>query len=1040
MTQVRSQELYRNLLIRASAGTGKTFRLAHRYLALVAAGEPVQEILAVTFARNAAAEITARVLTRLADAALDTKKLKELSDNLHSGEMTAARCRTLLRHLVRNLHRLRISTLDSFFGQLARHYSLELRIPPGWQVLDAVDDDALRQDAVQQLLELDDGQTARQLMHLIQRGDASRPVANSILSIVNTMVEAYLETPAAAWDNLKRAAAPPEEEIEAAITALANYQPTNKSVLNGKEKSLSFAERRDWSEFFISGFAQCVVKDKRTYCKVSLPDDVWAALKVLMDAAKASLLNQLIDRTTATHQLLDRFHTIYQQLKLASGGMTFADVPRLLGKGLSNEQVSDGALRLDGRLAHILIDEFQDTSLAQWQVVRHFAESCTAEKQGTLFCVGDLKQAIYGWRGGVAEVFDAAEAAIPSLEPEYLAASRRSSPPIIYAVNQVFSQIKDNPALEATPVARMRWEDWFKTHSTYRGELSGYVRLVAARAAHEGEARNANVLRYAAEEIALLSREHPSRTIAVLVRTNEASASLLQLLRGEHGIEASEEGGVPLTASPAVELILSLLKIGDHPANTAARFHVFHSPLRNVVGLSDPASEAQSLDVSRRLRSALLHQGYGATLDKTVRHLAPLCDDQNQNRLHKLVQLAYAYDARATERPGDFVEFVERQQVADPSADRIRVMTIHKAKGLQFDIVVLPELYKALAGSPPQLIFERESPLAPVSGVYRYVGEAEQSILPKRVRPYFEAWREPLVRESLCNLYVAMTRAVHALHIIVPPGPAKKASYAHLVLEALAMGAPADPEQVLFAHGDANWDQVAEQPAAATLPEVKPFVKIVLKATATRTRHQPREAPSRLEGGAPIDLRELLAREDQAARQRGTLFHAWLAEIGWLEDGLPGDTQLRAAALKIGIAGQKAEAYLAAFRESLAGSVLRAALSRETCAGKHSQLGTVCEVHRERPFVVRGDHAILRGSMDRLMLWRKEGQVVAAEVLDFKTDSIPNDAIFAERTANYRPQIAAYLQAVQTMYRLKPEQATGRLLFVMANRDASVTE
>ena len=123
-----------NEVIRASAGTGKTFALSNRYLKLLASGVECQSILATTFTRKGAGEILDRIIGRLSDAALDESAAAKLSIEL-SWKISQARARHILHELLGNLHRLEISTLDSFFNRVAKAFSLELRLPPNWEIV-----------------------------------------------------------------------------------------------------------------------------------------------------------------------------------------------------------------------------------------------------------------------------------------------------------------------------------------------------------------------------------------------------------------------------------------------------------------------------------------------------------------------------------------------------------------------------------------------------------------------------------------------------------------------------------------------------------------------------------------------------------------------------------------------------------------------------------------------------------------------------------------------------------------------------------------
>jgi ATP-dependent exoDNAse (exonuclease V) beta subunit len=141
-------------LIRASAGTGKTFRLSGHFLTQLFNGHAPESILATTFTRKAAGEILGRVLLRLADAADNDATAKELGRQLKlpSGKVTQKTAQVLLERLASELHRVRVCTLDSFFQQLARCLSPELGLPPGWTIIDEATDQDLRAQAIDAVL------------------------------------------------------------------------------------------------------------------------------------------------------------------------------------------------------------------------------------------------------------------------------------------------------------------------------------------------------------------------------------------------------------------------------------------------------------------------------------------------------------------------------------------------------------------------------------------------------------------------------------------------------------------------------------------------------------------------------------------------------------------------------------------------------------------------------------------------------------------------------------------------------------------------
>ena len=426
------------------------------------------------------------------------------------------------------------------------------------------------------------------------------------------------------------------------------------------------------------------------------------------------------------------------------------------------------AFRLDGVVDHLLLDEFQDTSLTQWQVVRPFARQVTSAANGSFFCVGDVKQAIYGWRGGIAEIFEALPQELQKLEFGSLNVSYRSAQPVIDAVNAVFTGMVRHPRLEQAQAEVDRWAGRFMPHSTARKDLEGYVCLQTSLALEEGDKSPEAVLEFAAEQTATITGQAPGCSVGVLVRTNHAVAKLIYLLR-KLGVHASEEGGNPLTDSAAVRIVLALLTLADHPGDSAAAARLAHSPLGQELGLTEPPDNPAVERVARQVRRTLLEAGYGRAVQAWSRPLVPQCNRREFSRLMQLVELAYAYEPSATLRPADFVRFVTTQRVSDPTAADVRVMTVHQSKGLQFDVVILPDLDVEIVGQSDAFVVERATPTSPIDGVCLHVNESIRQLLPERFQQMFQAATDRAVGESLCVLYVAMTRAEHALHMIVPP-------------------------------------------------------------------------------------------------------------------------------------------------------------------------------------------------------------------------------------------------------------------------------
>jgi ATP-dependent exoDNAse (exonuclease V) beta subunit len=1048
-----------HVVIRASAGTGKTFQLSNRFLGLAAAGFPPDQILATTFARKAAGEILERIVTRLAEAIGDETRLPALAGHLNRPSLGCEECTALLRTLVRRLHRLQIGTLDSFFVQLAGSFSLELGLPLGWRIVDALEDRKLRREAIQRVLESHPTEDSVRLVHLISKGDATRSVTRQIEEVVDGLYDLFLASKPDNWRTLPRPKPLDDTAFRDALTQLAALDGfPDKRFIPAREKNLLAAEEADWDSFVENGLAQKIIYGETTYHNKPIEPHVVDAYRPLIEHARAVLLTRLANQTEGTWQMLAHFDDAYRQLKMAQRAMRFDDVTRALAAEFSAKRVQELAYRLDGPLGHLLLDEFQDTSRLQWDVLRPFAERVTANS-GTqsFFCVGDAKQAIYGWRGGVAEIFDSATGQLPGIVEQSLVESFRSSQIVIDTVNRVFADLPANAALQQWPAVTSGWHSRYQRHTTAKAHLSGCCRLLVAKRAEEGERQDVVTLQFAAAHVAELARRNSERTIGVLVRRNVAVARLIFELRTNYDLHASEEGGNPLTDSAAVQLVLSLLKLADHPGDTAARFHVAKSPLGAAVGFTQFDSDDEARDLAQQVRDRLAGDGYGHTIREWVRLLAPSCDLRDLNRLLQSVELAYRFDDGRIRRPDDFIARVEEERIEDPTAAKVRVMTVHQAKGLQFDIVVLPELDGCVKPAAPRVVVDRPSPLAPIRSVCRYANETIQKLLPADLQPMFADWANPWIGQSLCVLYVAMTRAVHAVEMIVAPSkPNEKTwpkTYAGLLRSALAPGKAAEPESTLFEQSDAAWDGTGQrgalwarpvpgEPARQEPPPALETIHIKLAPSDRRRRGLDYRTPSGLEGSGKIDLRRVLRLESVAGMTRGSILHAWFERIGWLEDGTPNDAELLRIAGKLATSEIDLVSEIKRFRAMLARPAVAAALSRRgddmpaalgfpepVCAELRGE-GVTKRLHRERSFVVRDQDALIFGTVDRVMLFYADGKLLAADILDFKTDAVETDAQVAERAEFYRPQLQAYRHAAAALTGLTPERISARLLFV----------
>jgi ATP-dependent helicase/nuclease subunit A len=1117
-------------LVLASAGSGKTYHISSRIIGLLALGERPEAVLASTFTRKAAAEILDRVLLRLARGAVSLDGSRELAAAAWLGGegvpppgfLDRESCTRLLGELVRSLHRANMGTLDSFFVRVAGSFARELGLPPGWEMAEGPLQDRMRSEALEAVLAAGDPAVTAELLRLLGRGQVKRGVHSDLLDRVDALLELWREadpavadpwavelastlpapaggggapgapatgTPPSASQGPGRAAGtgtPSPNEIRRRCGALSDAlkgiaipltkagEP-NKNWFKELPRVAGAIRDRDWSALFAKGIGAKMVEEgvlvsasAITYSRHSPSPELARLLDEAATLARADLAPQLRRQGEALGRLAARYQEEFTRVQQRAGGFRFNDVTYLLGTGGRLQDTDQLFFRLDARIRHILLDEFQDTSLPQWHVLEPLMEEILSGAQGerSAVMVADPKQSIYGWRGARPALVRHVGRRF-HLTGEKLEKSYRSGPVILEAVSRVFQDLPSNPVvedLEGAETAEKWLQDFYPQAASDPGKV-GYVRLEAGPATQGRRSVQGDLLYHAAGLVRDLHRQAPRATVGVLVRTNRVVTYLIALLR-QLKVPASGEGGTALTDAAPVNALLALLRLADHPGHTLARYHVAATPLGEVVGYGQYRDAAGADRLARRVRDRLLHEGYGSTLDHWARELRPSCDSREQARLLQLVELGFLWDSRKTLRPGDFVRFVEDQRVEEPTGARVRVMTVHQSKGLQFDAVVLPDLHQSLKERPnlTGVTPLRDEDTGKVLRVFPAVDKATRALFPE-IREACDQARSLRLRDDLSALYVAMTRPRHALYMVVPAdgerGPGSAKSSARLLRAALAPGEPADlVGKALYEDGEEDWfrrlweedtrtmavpDTPDERPAApspsalpgATVPAAPAFPApdpagshpVPLRpVTGGRERNLPRRSPSDMEGGDSVDLAALFRTDlTGEARLRGTVVHAWCEAIEWMEDGLPGNESLRAMAARVapGLSARRIDTWIREFREWMDAPAIRGALSR-------AAYSPGARVERELPFLHRQAEGLLQGYVDRLVLVEEGGQVLEAEVLDFKTDILdPSDAgALAARVEHYRPQIDAYREAVAARYRLDLRRVAGTLLFL----------
>ena len=1078
---------FKNEIIRASAGTGKTFQLSNRFLRLLASGADCATILATTFTRKGAGEILDRIVQRLSAAALSEDSVCTLSHELELS-LQRADAQRMLCDLMRNIHRLQIGTLDAFFYRIAQTFRLELGLPTQWEI---VSEQRTAQQHLTAIREILRRESVVNLLHLITGGDAGRKVADLIRATVKDLYYVYRDSDASAWDRLPHVGKfDRNREFEDECELLLSLEYPDKRQLKAITKEIELVRAQRWLELAGASILGRIASGELTYYRKPFPDQCVAIYQQLIEYCRKFLIDSLIRKNTSTYSMLDEFGKTLQDEKTVSGELRFEDVNRQLlhlihdldESEFDNEQArptNKFSFRLDHQIEHLLLDEFQDTSIDQWNVLKPFAmNTIKPDNTKSFFCVGDLKQAIYGWRGGVAEVFDLVQNQLSNMsEAQQLTRSFRSSQAVIDLVNAVFTNLNQYSSKDdIVNKAVHAWGDRFEEHTT-AVDLPGHCTVeYAAEGADDDKsekARKIEMLLTTVERVRRLHGQMPDKSIGILVRSNDMVAQLIYMLR-EAGINASEEGGNPLTDSASVLTVLAAFTLADHPGDGVARFHLAGSPLADALGLNPETAESRSENaanansVSQQLRQEISVSGYGPTTERLARILTPHCTERELWRLQQLVQEAFHYDrqnqaAEIRLRPHQFVEHINDEfKASDVSAAQIRVMTIHQSKGLEFDIVVLP-VWESRNGwfvSTDPVIVGRPSPVENIDLVCRMTNKNLRPMLPPEFQQAHDETRSREVFDNMCVLYVALTRAIHATHVVLPFNAKKEYSSSGAVLLSTLRQDRTDKDRepgVFFSVGDENWydaqtavpiDEKLTKELAFHVPLDAQLTQASLASENRSRRGIRRVSPSGLEGGGKFKISGIFSTLNNAANmRRGTLIHACFEQINWLDESVPSREQMHEALREFSVTAEEFEKTHDDFQKLLAGKNTAALLNRQSylqsCCAELLQDATTIfdairvEVSNERAFALYLNDQLMQGTIDRLVLVFEGDKLIAADVIDYKTDHVDDDTI-NEKAKHYAPQLAAYRQSVSQLFGLPVENIGCKLVFAQSDRIVSI--
>ncbi len=1042
-------------LVRASAGSGKTYQLTNRFIARLIAGEDPSGILATTFTKAAAGEILHRVLLRLSNAVLDQNSLDDLKSAIDHPSLDTQQCSDVLEQLCKSLHRLSILTMDAFFFRLTSAFAPELGLPPQFGMLDDEDLVALQESSVDQTI---DQCTVPELVEILRslHGDKIQMMAHdSIMKRVNNAYSIYLAAGAQSepWRAIEPIGKPlNEDELEEAFRTFeqcsvpnnANKSP-NKLWLKAQASVRQLVTDAEWDKLFkgkmILGFLEWYQGDKDAkYSSHKFSDEFAHALIPIMDHVRFTLWAQHAARGATTYTLMKRFDDTFRSAKMNSGQLSFDDPPRLLSEAAITGDLEHIYYRLDTWIRHVLLDEFQDTSMPQFKLFEPILDELLSqnEEERSVFVVGDIKQSLYTWRQSEPTLLNELTNRWPTLHEDTLAKSWRSSPIVLDAVNDVFGDLLESKAIKSSTTAvqvAQSWDEQYTPHQAARTEHPGHVTLSVADGSEDhGKEANEEVLWACAMRVAEIQSHQPNASIAVLVRQTKHIYALLSML-AKLGVEACEDRGNPLVNAPCVASAVSVLELIQHPGNTAALFHAKTTPLGQHLGLNNHKNINA---FASSMRQRISTQGCAAILIEWYKAIAHTTDKRGCDRFLQLIELAGQLEDEGKADIESLVHRANTKKIEEPGRSQVRVITIHKSKGLEFDAVVLPLLGQKWNVKPDSILATRDDPMGPITRITPYPKQALQLVHPD-LKAMHDQCLAMQINEELCCLYVAMTRAKSALHMIVPadkegrngePKESLTVTPSHVIRAAFAPDAVCAPGEVLYESGSGtSW--IADTESTTSRPSKA--VELKLRATkALGTAQLSTSSPSR-HAHSLVDILnpDPVTPDSNRGMSFGTCVHLLFEQLDWIDQSTPDFADAQRQLKNEGFDDQLINHATQCVHAALSNPNIQSLLSHQSQSSARNGIDQLT-VHHERPFAVRmrftSEDQLMQGRFDRLVIGWKDGKAESAQIVDYKTDADAPELDDESLINRHGPQVDIYRQAIIQMYGIQPHNIECLLL------------
>jgi len=829
-------------VLEASAGSGKTYALAKRYIQLLLnpqADISIRSILAITFTNKATFEMKQRIIELLKRIALDDFKSEGEAQDIYSSlnvdkETAKKKAYAIINgQIIKHYNFFQVQTIDSFVRSIISGSAFKLNLSSNFQIekdyrpyiqysLDRLVDKAGSDKAVKEVF--------RKFMkqYLAVQEKTSWFPKNDIYDTVKSL---YCE-------NNKYGMPFARTKIEStdiipkkkAIIKLVNE--LNKKI-NGPNGAPGANKRFCTSlQNFVDKYKEYFDWEISTYfCRPSAPFNKGHAPGKEIEEIWESLHKNFVELSemeaySIYNYYLDIFSLVLKDFKTVSKNddVVFLEELNNQARFLFDENyvsVPEIYFRLASRFRHLLIDEFQDTSRLQWMNFKPMAEEILSNG-GSLFYVGDKKQAIYRFRGGDVSLFnEAAERfSIFNLNKGTLSKNYRSQKAVVEFNNVIFSQeniegfiqgLLENEKDDIDKFAKDDIRDVLEIFSDSKqeykkGNEGGYVR-VEQISGNSDETSGAVAARKVVDLIReLKNRPYDYGDLAVLVRKNSEIEAYTSVLL-EAKIPVESEKTLNIKENYLIKELVSFLKFLNSPSdNLFFASFLLGDIFLNATGLT--RDKIQEFLFNIRLKKKkneivylykIFQDKYPLIWDKFISEffknagLVPVYEfvislyskfsvlenfSEYQGFLMKFLELIKTNEEESSCISG-FLEYFDGLTeekdlyVNVTKGDSVKILTIHKAKGLEFPVVIIPGLSLSVK-LDPQIIDAGKKSLSLL-----HITKAHTDYSQKLNKIYVEAYKKAFIDE-LNSIYVALTRAQHELYIFIPEkvsGKKNKAKY-----------------------------------------------------------------------------------------------------------------------------------------------------------------------------------------------------------------------------------------------------------------------